>query len=255
MIGVVTALQRESKALWRCFSSQRVIEKQGYRLWEQDKKLVVLESGMGVDAARTGAELLVHLYPLQSLYAVGFAGGVTTELHTGDIVIGNRIYSPSADTHQVAVFSGSPALEAQVQIVCQQRGLPYHSGAVLTVDRVIGNQEEKRQLLARYPVLALDMESRGAAEVAQRYNLPFLAIRSIFDTIEDELPLPLLRVSNKRGQVQVRVLVQYLSTYPEALPLLCRTAHRWYRAQKRLNDFCQAWLSAVQTPEVKERRL
>ena len=63
-----------------------------------------------------------------------------------------------------------------------------HRGRLLTVDRVVRLREEKQQLGRQHDALAVDMESFAVAEVCRQRAVDFLAVRSISDAVDEELP-------------------------------------------------------------------
>ncbi|RMF88157.1 MAG: hypothetical protein D6736_11185 [Nitrospinota bacterium] len=244
MIGVVTALSQESKALWQCCSLYRESRVGGFRLWEWKERGVVLESGMGREAAGEGATLLARRYPLRCLYVVGFAGGVAPELRTGDLVVGETVYCASLDPERVQAFRTDPGLEKGIREAGQRAGLRCQRGTLLTVDRVITDQDEKGRLHQRHEVVAVDMESGAVAAVAHRQGIPFLAVRIIFDTWEMSLPPALLALSDRRGEIRPGRVMHYLSRHPAHVPLFWRLLKRWYRAQQALAALGRAWWKA-----------
>ncbi len=59
----------------------------------------------------------------------------------------------------------------------------------MTADRVIRLPDEKQALGQQHDAMAVDMETFAVAEVCQRREVRFLAVRVINDTVDEELPV------------------------------------------------------------------
>jgi adenosylhomocysteine nucleosidase len=72
-----------------------------------------------------------------------------------------------------------------------------HVGRLLSVDEVVRLPSEKQALGHRHGALAVDLESLAAAEVCRRHGTPFLAIRIVTDTMDEQLPTDIQRLSDQ----------------------------------------------------------
>jgi adenosylhomocysteine nucleosidase len=64
--------------------------------------------------------------------------------------------------------------------------------------------ERKRELEKEHGALAVEMESLSVADVCRRRGVPVLAVRSVTDAVDDELPRDvehLMRQSSRAGQI------------------------------------------------------
>ncbi len=67
--------------------------------------------------------------------------------------------------------------------------VPLRTGKFVSVDRVLINSGEKRQLHIETGAVGVDMESAAIGEVAQEHGVPFLIVRAISDGAHDDLPV------------------------------------------------------------------
>jgi adenosylhomocysteine nucleosidase len=70
--------------------------------------------------------------------------------------------------------------------------------------------------------------------VAKNANLPCLAIRSIADPVDQDLPLAVLNSLNADGQVELPRLFRHLFLHPWELNGLIRLGRHFHAAQKTL---------------------
>jgi len=181
-IGLVMALDAESGGIvdlmegcqtdpgppWRCHAG---------RLGGRD--VVLVESGVGREAARLAARRLIESLHPAWVISAGFAGGLRPELKRGHVVMADTLVDPSGARLNVG-FSIDP------KVVAATKGL--HVGPLLTVDELVAKPEEKRKLAELHNACAVDMESFAVAEVCRDLQTRFLSVRVISDSVDDELP-------------------------------------------------------------------
>jgi adenosylhomocysteine nucleosidase len=139
------------------------------------RRIVVVESGAGRAAAARATEALIGGHHPRWIISAGFAGGLDERLKQGDMLLADTIVD--AEGHALAIDFKLGEAKPHV-----------HVGRLLTVDRVIRDPAEKRELGQRHAALAVDMETLGVAEVCRREKVRFLSVRVIIDTVDRELP-------------------------------------------------------------------
>lgn len=156
--------------------AQRLTIKQGGLA---GKHVVLAAGGVGQSAARQATEQLLAGHRPAWVISAGFAGGLTEALARGDFLLANEIVDLSGRRLGVDVAYQSEA----------QPGRPtVHLGRLLTVDRVICQPAEKRELGERFAALAVDMETMAVAEVCRDQKTRFLAVRIVSDAVDESLP-------------------------------------------------------------------
>ena len=115
-----------------------------------EQRLIVAETGVGNSAAQQATEDLVKLYQPQWIISTGFAGALSPELHRGHILMPNKI----VDAHSSQMNVG---FEMDPQVIDSTPGL--HVGSLITVDGLIRDPDQKRELHARFGAVACDMET------------------------------------------------------------------------------------------------
>jgi adenosylhomocysteine nucleosidase len=149
------------------------------------RHVVLLESGVGREAARRGTEALLAGHRPSWVVSAGFAGGLQAQVKKNDIVMANSV--ADLEGRRLAIdLKMSPEALAAVP------GL--HVGRLLTIDRVIHRPDEKRHLGQEHGALAVDMESSAVAEVCGQTGTRFLAVRIVTDAMDDALPADVERL-------------------------------------------------------------
>jgi adenosylhomocysteine nucleosidase len=179
-------------------------------------------------AARSVAALCARHRPALLLGA-GVAGGLTPDLGTGDLVVGHRILDARGETpppHGVLVVAAAAKPGAQ-------------QGTLLSLDRVLVSSAEKEEWAARVgpPPAAVDMESAAWARAAAAAGVPFLVVRIISDTAEEELPGYLSRCMDSQGGIRRSAVAMEALLHPRTIPHLRRMRSVVRDCADRLAEF------------------
>jgi adenosylhomocysteine nucleosidase len=177
---IIAALPRELALLVSDWQRRDVIA-QGRRVqvWESQSAIAAC-TGIGSGAARVATDAAFRFAngEVSLIISAGLAGAVDPSLGVADII------------QPATVTDGVDGLSISAE---EGEGLLVTSGAVATLN-------EKR-VLRRTGAAAVDMEAFAVADVARIHGVPFIAIKSISDTADFELP-PLGRFITPEGEFQ-----------------------------------------------------
>jgi adenosylhomocysteine nucleosidase len=195
-VGIVVALPLESGYFEDRLAGVISIKGHGFTIRTGGlggRGIAVAISGHGQERAARATEALIAGHHPRWVISAGFAGGLQPKLARGDIVMADSI----AGLHGERLSIDLRMPEGQTQV-----GHGIHVGRLLTVDRIIRKTDEKRSLGQQYEAIAVDMESLAVARTCQQEKQRFLAIRSITDTVDDELPRDVERLLNRPTMVR-----------------------------------------------------
>lgn len=220
--GVLVALPEELRTL------SKLKIKQGDCFSVSDNILVVL-SGSGPDNASKATQLLLNR-GVKRLISWGCAGALAPHLKPGDlmvpaIVLANDNTQLTTDTSWSKLISNS-----------LQPSINRYDGMLAESETVISKAREKTELFKQTKAVAVDMESAAVARGAQQANIPFIAIRSIIDPANLDLPNAINHAMTDKGIVSIPKLLIYLCTHPGELPGLINTALYFNKALKTLTS-------------------
>src|SRR5690625_4115091 len=129
------------------------------------KRISVQGSGMGIPSISIYVNELIQEYNVQTLIRVGTCGAMQEDVKIRDIVLAqgattdsqvNRMTFGGIDYAPLAHFD----LLKNAAELADEKGLTTHVGNVFTSDAFYrDNGEEMNQLLARFGVLAVEMET------------------------------------------------------------------------------------------------
>ena len=218
-LGIVAALVAESRPLG--IASRRGAEP---ATLADGTQLIV--SGVGPAAAAVGARRLLAA-GARALLSWGLAGGLDPSLEAGALVLPREVMSPEG-----RMFPTSPAWRERVsEALATRHGV--RCGRLLTCREPLSSTAAKALAFRQTGAVAADMESSAVAEVAAAGRVPFLVIRAIVDTAQEDVPEVALSAT-RAGEDGPRFdrLLATLARRPGELPALVRLASR-YRAASR----------------------
>ncbi len=235
-LGIICALRSEA----RCFKHGKLPAQQPVEL--NEKTLLIL-SGMGRGRARQAAQNLVDA-GADCLAVVGTAGALAPSLRPGDLVVAQQVceegkkYTADADLSEQAIewlsrnSQGRPGYFAPncpesymgVLKVFRMSQTRIHKGLLACATEPVASAVQKQKLFERTGALAVDMESAGVLQIADRYGLPALVLRAIIDDSGMALPDTVLRRVDAFGEVDAAGLILDLARSPVQIPVLARLA-------------------------------
>jgi nucleoside phosphorylase len=164
----------------------------------------VLRTGMGPDRARIAAARALAI-DADAVVVAGLCGGVSGELHPGDVVCATELRREDGVTVDVP---GAESLAA----VLRRHGFHPHLGALLSTDHVLTPAERARL----GGVLAVDMESAWLADAAG--GRPFAVLRVVVDAAGRRLVDPRIVADGLRALRSLRRCGAVLSDWAQATP-------------------------------------
>jgi len=207
-VGVVMALPIEAGDFRDRLKGLRKYATAGPPIVEGEhggKLIGLVVSGAGREAARRATELLIAGHSPRLLISAGFAGGLDPELRRDDLVLPDRVVT--LDGGELAI---PPVVEAF-------KGIRRMGGRLLTVDRLAARAVEKADLRQRFAADLVDMETWAVARLAQDRLLPFVSLRVVSDTADDELPGEIAPLLSRSGSYRVGAALRAVWNRPGSL--------------------------------------
>ena len=193
-LGIIFALPIEAHTFERRVGNATKYHGQKSVIYEghvSEYPVVWTISGVGMEAARSAAQLIIDGHQPHTLISAGFAGALAPHLEHNSVLIPDRILNdnqqciyPLGRTDQT-LWPGGKIIDSKTTLI--------------TVDSVITSKEKKARLRQETHADLVDMESAAVALVAQNANVQFLAVRAISDTSEETLPPEVSRLSQPQS--------------------------------------------------------
>ncbi|HSD05813.1 5'-methylthioadenosine/adenosylhomocysteine nucleosidase [Flavobacterium sp.] len=249
-IGILGAMPEEINGIVSLLKGRSEVIK-GMRTYYigtiNDIEVVVVFSRWGKVASATTVTHLIVEFGITELIFTGVAGAISKDLNIGDIVIANSLVQHDLDARPIMKQFEIPLLgktilypsEKLFNIVvsstnelikndglanlfslseCHAFSLFNQKvvvGQIASGDQFISSSIEKEKLLKVIPnVLCVEMEGAAVAQVCYEYNIPFVIIRTISDSANENSIIDFkeftAKIASKLGVIIVQKLVNNL---------------------------------------------
>lgn len=193
-IGILCASDTELAPFLNYIRNYKITEKAMLKFYEGIMKqvdVVAVYSGVCKVNAAVAAQLLIDVYYVDCIINGGTAGGMEESVQLFDTVISERvIYHDVADDILTEFhpwlknnyFAADENLSTMAKKYSRTAKYPVRFGTMVTGEQFI--EDEKREEINRkYAPLSVDMETASVAHVCYVNKIPFLAVRTITDTV------------------------------------------------------------------------
>ncbi len=187
------------------------------RIAMDTRDLLLARTGMGPQNAEATARRLLHDIPVAAALSVGVAAGLSPQVRSGDLILGDRVIFHRRNGTTPQGFPCDSGLREWARAVLRRSGERHHLGPIATVDRILLAEQEKRSLAMESGAIAADMESAAIASAAATLAVPFLAIRAILDPVDKDLKIAFDQFLDGRGEPRPLPLIRYLVAHPAAV--------------------------------------
>jgi len=177
---------------------------------------------------------------MQFCISSGLAGALKPDYRVGQVLAARTIVAESAPAGASGRMMESSAALVSFAAEC---------GAILvdrfySAERAIATAHEKRHLAESSGCDAVEMESFQVLFKARTDGIPAVAIRSISDAVDEDMPLDMNEVFTERGEVSIPRVLGQVALRPQSLPGLVRLGRNSKQAAESLAKFLDCYISA-----------
>lgn len=200
-IGIIGAMEEEIehiKPLIDIISTKNIVGLDFYMGKMSGNNVVLVRCGIGKVNAAVCTQVLIDLYAVDYIINVGVAGSISKELKIGDIVISKDTMHHDMDTThfgdelgiiprmETSVFEADKELiDMATSISNQFEDSNVYVGRIISGDQFLCDLEKKNKLWTIFKAHCVDMESASIGQTCYLNKIPFLIVRSISDTADD----------------------------------------------------------------------
>ncbi|MGG0722390.1 5'-methylthioadenosine/adenosylhomocysteine nucleosidase [Bacillus mycoides] len=197
-IGIIGAMQIEIDLL----SEKLVIQEQqtiaGIPFYVGEfmgTEVIVTRCGVGKVNAAACTQILISKFDVESIINAGVAGGLHPDVKVGDLVISTNVTHHDVNKNQMKnlfpfqeEFHASEELRdlARKAVNSSSLNITVHEGRIVSGECFVEDSKLKEQLVTEYAPHCTEMEGAAIGHIAHINDIPFLVIRSISDSADDE---------------------------------------------------------------------
>ena len=207
------------------------------------QRILLVRSGIGRKLALQALDHICHQYSVSGILSIGFAGGLVPDLKLGDLVIADTIRDVGTDVclEETDLLPVDGLWVERALKLNFPEALVRWQGRVVTIDRPVCKPAEKRRLGKDCAAMAVDMESSVLLRAALKLEIPFLSVRAISDSVDQEL-IDFSHCIDISGDISTVKAGWHVLTHPGLLPQV-ETLRKGSRdAAKNLTRFMDGWI-------------
>ena len=193
-IGIIFAMKEELDELLKVVEKNneyKIFDLDFYECTYKDKKLVLVESGIGKVNAARATQILIDNMEVEYIFNIGVAGSVNKDVKVLDIVIGEKLvqhdFDITAFNHEKGYIPniGGKFVESDpylLKIAEEVGDETTHKGVIASGDIFCTEEAMSSKIATKFGALCVEMEGASIAQVCYLSHIPFLVIRSISDS-------------------------------------------------------------------------
>ncbi len=226
--GIIGAMPEEIEALLGILKETRESHESGFTVYEgvvEKKRVMIARCGIGKVNAAALTQFLLQRGAARIIFT-GVAGGLDPSLSVGDIVVSTDALQHDVDVTALGYDLAQvpdeplswPADEALVRLALGSAqtldDVCTVAGRVVSGDQFIADAERVRWLRDTFAAHCAEMEGASVAQVCARWQVPFVIIRSISDTADQDAGVDFREftpLAAKRAKALVRTMLRDLA--------------------------------------------
>ena len=225
MIGIIGAMASEVDKLKANMTDKRITKKGNLEFCSGKlfgTRAVVAKSGVGKVNAALCAQNMIYEFSPELIINTGCAAGIGDGVHIGDIVIAKNAVQHDVDYGPLDDERGYLDIIERVYIptdkensekiadIARELGVNTFLGTIATGDQFICDNELKDDIKNHFGALAVEMEGAAIAHAAYFNRVPFVVLRSISDSGDDEAIRNFEKFVEEVNKINMAILKEFL---------------------------------------------
>ena len=194
MIGIIFAMREELDEFIKLVNSieeVKIYDLTFYKCSLFNKDLVLVESGVGKVNAARATQILIDMMNPKYIFNVGVAGSISNSVDVMDIVVSDKLVQHDFDitgfNHEKGYIPNVGIyMDADKYLLDISKNVnidtKVHIGIIASGDIFITDKAMSNKINTKFNALCVEMEGASIAQVCTLSNVPYLVIRSISDS-------------------------------------------------------------------------
>ncbi len=234
-ILIISALKKEISMFLHSLTMYKNLSFDSVELIEGYYKqvyILVLISGIGKKNTEINLSKVLNRYSVSAIMSIGISGGISDKLKFNDLIIQKAVYFISQKNSLIAIPISHLVIK-KISSIFDRHNINYKVRNGLTLKSPLLKSSDKIEL-SSYPVSLVDMESYVIAELAKEKKVPFISIRTIFDTLTENL-INFHNFIDNKSNVKLTKLIKQIIKKPLLIKELLRLSIKIKKAEKKIN--------------------
>ncbi|MFL2099300.1 5'-methylthioadenosine/adenosylhomocysteine nucleosidase [Desemzia sp. FAM 24101] len=224
-IGIIGAMEEETIALKNNLTERNDWAKAGATFSSgkmAGHDIILVQSGIGKVNAAIATTLLINDYQADVVFNTGSAGAVDSSLAIGDVVISTELSYHDADARAFGYVMGQvpqmparyPADEQLISVIeaaTQKVGLKSVKGLIVTSDSFIADKKTIQRIKTDFSdAMVSEMEGAAVAQVCYQFKTPFVIVRAVSDSADDEAGISFDKFIIEAGKKSAEMVMEVI---------------------------------------------
>lgn len=224
-IGIIGAMEEETIALKNNLTERNDWAKAGATFSSgkmAGHDIILVQSGIGKVNAAIATTLLINDYQADVVFNTGSAGAVDSNLAIADVVISTELSYHDADARAFGYVMGQvpqmparyPADEQLISVIeaaTQKVGLKSVKGLIVTSDSFIADKKTIQRIKTDFSdAMVSEMEGAAVAQVCYQFKTPFVIVRAVSDSADDEAGISFDKFIIEAGKKSAEMVMEVI---------------------------------------------
>ena len=196
-VGIIFAMEEELEELLKYLKIEKeytIFDLSFYEGSINGVYCVMVRSGVGKVNAARATQILIDNIKVDYIFNIGVAGGISKSLKVGDIVIGEKLVQHDFD---ITAFNHDKGYIPEIGVYIQTDDYLFRlannvlksddkinvvSGVISSGDIFCTEVKMGQKINSKFNALCVEMEGASIAQICYLNHIPFLVLRSISDT-------------------------------------------------------------------------
>ena len=229
-IAIIGAMELEVDTLKASMNISNTKIHAGMEFFEgtlNNTPVVIVHCGIGKVNAGICVQILADLFHVTHIINTGIAGALNSKLKIGDILISKDALQHDVDItifgYEKGQIPNIPTTFAADETLidfalrsCEHISFDsaFYTGRIVSGDQFISSNEIKKRLITDFNGDCAEMEGAAIAQASYLNHLPFVIIRAISDSADDNVEMDYPTFERNAAKISARIvsnLLQYLS--------------------------------------------
>jgi len=226
-IGIIAAMEQEVKTLIENLTNKHEKIVASQRFYDgkiNNDEVTLVQSGIGKVNASIAATLLIELFGVDIVINTGSAGGIGPGLSVGDLVVSRELAYNDADARAFGYAYGQiPKMPKTYTVdknlldhfteVASKLDWTVHQGMIVTGDSFISSKKQITHIKEYFPeALVTEMEGAAVAQTSHQFNTPYIVVRALSDTADEEANVSFDEFINQAGKQSANLVLHFLNS-------------------------------------------
>ncbi len=223
MIGIIGALKEEIELFEQAMKKSKKETLLGMEFTKGKigkQEVVISLCGVGKVNAAMATTVLISVFKPKMIFSTGTAGGIEAEKST-TVIASATVYHDFSipfegkrpgqlDEYDFTEIPCSDELCKKAEKIADLSDIPYSIGVIATGDCFVSDKLSKERIKREFKAKACDMESAAIAQVCYKSEIPFLSIRTLSDSANDNGILDYMTFKRQAAQKNSRLILELL---------------------------------------------